>query len=241
MTLSIDRVHAFQDNYIWMISNGSACYAVDPGDAAPVMEYLQQTAQQLVGILVTHWHGDHQGGVQELRQYAPGIPVIGSGKTLACDSQPVAEGDVIDVFGAQFEVLAVPGHTLDHEAFVSTSEQFETPVAFTGDTLFVAGCGRLFEGSAAQMHESLAKINRYPATTQIYCAHEYTLSNLRFAVTVESDNPAVVARLSAVEALRARDEATVPSTLQLERETNPFLRAQSPHELASRRQLKDQF
>lgn len=241
MRLTIDRVHAFTDNYIWMISNGSSCYAVDPGEAAPVLAYLAATGLHLEGILVTHWHGDHQGGVPSLLEHAPNIPVIGSGKSLTCGSEPVREGDRIEVLGAEFDVLEVPGHTLDHVAYVSTSALFANPVAFTGDTMFVAGCGRLFEGSAEQMYDSLHKIDRYPETTAVYCAHEYTLSNLQFAVTAEPGNIAMQERLQAVKALRERDEPTVPSTLQLERETNPFLRSKSASELAIRRQQKDQF
>lgn len=241
MSLKIDRVHAFTDNYIWIISNGSSCYAVDPGDAAPVLEYLTTSGQRLEGILVTHWHGDHQGGVADLLEHAPNIPVIGSKKHLACGSQPVSEGETIAVLGAEFTVLEVPGHTLDHVAFVSTSTLFDHPVAFTGDTMFVAGCGRLFEGTPEQMFTSLHKIDQSPSDTAVYCAHEYTLSNLKFAIAVEPENPAIQERLETVTALRETNQPTVPSTLELERQTNPFLRAQTANELATRRQQKDQF
>lgn len=241
MSLTVDRVHAFTDNYIWMISDGSSCYAVDPGDAAPVLEYLQESGQRLQGILVTHWHGDHQGGVAGLLEQTPNIPVIGSKQRLACGSQPVSDGEVIEVLGAEFTVHEVPGHTLDHVAFVSTSTLFDRPVAFTGDTMFVAGCGRLFEGTPEQMFDSLHKIDQSPSDTAIYCAHEYTLGNLKFAISVEPDNRAIQERLAAVIALRETHQPTVPSTLELERQTNPFLRAQTATELAARRQQKDQF
>ena len=241
MTLVIERVAAFEDNYIWMISNGTECVAVDPGQAGPVMAYLEAPGQRLAGILVTHWHGDHQGGVQDLLKRYPGIPVTGSAKTLACGSEPVKEGHHVDVLGAQFDVVEVPGHTLDHVAYLSQSPLLPFPVAFTGDTMFVAGCGRLFEGTAAQMYDSLHKIDQYPAETRIYCAHEYTLSNLTFAAVAEPSNVDIQARLDHVRACRARDEATVPSTLAEERLTNPFLRANSAEALGVLRQQKDQF
>lgn len=239
--LSIARVHAFSDNFIWMIHNGREAVCVDPGDAQPVLAYLGETKQRLIGILLTHWHGDHQGGVEDLKAAYPDAWVRGSKKQLEGPSEPLHEGDVIDVLGASFQVLEVPGHTLDHIALVSESTLFPTPVAFTGDTLFAGGCGRLFEGTPEHMFESLSKLNQWPETTQIYCAHEYTEANLRFAVVCEPNNAAAQERLKSVSMMRSRGEATVPSTLSLERQTNPFLRSKSSQVLADRRQQKDHF
>lgn len=239
--LVIDRIEAFDDNYIWAIQNGAQCVVVDPGDAAPVFDYLKHHSFDLKGILLTHWHGDHQGGVEALKAAYPDCVVRGSAKPLKGASIPVVEGEHLEVLGAVFQVLETPGHTLDHVSYVSESPMFRQPVAFTGDTLFAAGCGRLFEGTPAQMYASLAKLNRLPADTMVYCAHEYTLANLRFAVSIEADNEAAHARLLAVQGLRAHGGVTVPTTLSLERETNPFLRAANAEELAVRRQLKDEF
>lgn len=239
--LSIARVHAFADNFIWMIHNGREAVCVDPGDAQPVLSYLGETEQRLIGIVLTHWHGDHQGGVEDLKTAYPDAWVRGSKKQLKGPSEPLREGDVIDVLGASFQVLEVPGHTLDHIALVSESTLFPTPVAFTGDTLFAGGCGRLFEGTPEHMFESLSKLNQWPETTQIYCAHEYTEANLRFAVVCEPNNAAAQERLKSVSMMRSRGEATVPSTLSLERQTNPFLRSESSQVLADRRLQKDHF
>ena len=239
--IRIDRIPAFQDNYIWALTQGTECVVVDPGDAGPVLAYLQAHSYQLVGILLTHWHGDHQGGVDALKAAFPACAVYGSAKPLKGPSKPLGERDQVELLGAVFQVLETPGHTLDHITYVSTSPVFETPVAFTGDTLFAGGCGRLFEGTALQMFESLAKINQLPANTAIYCAHEYTLANLQFAVTAEPEHAPTADRLSQVAAARDRDEPTVPTTLAIERDTNPFLRAPSPEVLAARRHAKDEF
>ena len=239
--LQVHRVHAFSDNYIWVISDGVSAWAVDPGDAVPVVEFLNMHGLTLSGILLTHWHGDHQGGVEELCSHYDGIQVVGSNKALKGPSRPISEGETVDVLGATFKTLEVPGHTLDHVAFFSDSPLFETPVAFTGDTLFVAGCGRLFEGTADNMFESLQKLNALPENTSIYCAHEYTLANLKYAAFAEPDNADVQSRLALVEKLRSQDVSTVPTTLLMERLTNPFLRARDSSELAARRLQKDNF
>ncbi len=239
--LQIHRVHAFDDNYIWVVADDENAWVVDPGDAAPVIAFLESHALTLQGILLTHWHGDHQGGVLDLCSRFAGIEVIGSHQPLKGPSKPVSEGDIIRVLGANFEVIEVPGHTLDHVAYTSVSDQFQQPVAFTGDTLFAAGCGRLFEGSAGNMFSSLKKINQLPANTEIYCAHEYTLANLNFAVVAEPDNQETHKRRQQVSEMRAQGAATVPTTLELERLTNPFLRATTVAQLAERRLQKDQF
>jgi len=239
--LQIHRVHAFNDNYIWVISDGVFGWVVDPGDAKPVIDFLNTHRLILSGILLTHWHGDHQDGVEELCSHYDDIEVIGSKKALKGPSHPISEGESVNVLGATFKALEVPGHTLDHVAFYSDSTLFETPIAFTGDTLFAAGCGRLFEGTADNMFESLQKLNALPENTTIYCAHEYTLANLKYAAFAEPDNSDVQSRLALVEKLRSQDISTVPTTLLMERLTNPFLRARDSSELAARRSQKDNF
>ena len=239
--LRIHRIHAFSDNYIWVIADDKNAWVVDPGDASPVIEFLEAHQLSLSGILLTHWHGDHQGGVEDLCTRYPELQIIGSKKALKGPSRPVVEGDMVEVLGALFRAIEVPGHTLDHVAFFSDSDLFETPVAFTGDTLFVAGCGRLFEGTAENMFESLQKLDKLPGNTAIYCAHEYTLANLKYATIAEPENVEIQKRLVKVEELRSKQYATVPTTLVMERLTNPFLRAKDASELAARRLQKDNF
>jgi hydroxyacylglutathione hydrolase len=238
--LKIIRLHAFNDNYIWVIRNQTVAFVVDPGDCDPVINYLNDENLRLQGILLTHWHNDHQGGVEVLKATYPEAQVYGSTKQLKGPSNPVRENDRVDVLGAEFRVLEVPGHTLDHVAFFSHSCFFDFPVAFTGDTLFAAGCGRLFEGTPNDMFVSLGKLNQLPEDTKIFCAHEYTEANLKFAVTAEPDNKAMSDRLERVKIQRLGSEPTIPTDLALERLTNPFLRASSVEQLAARRKAKDQ-
>jgi hydroxyacylglutathione hydrolase len=220
--LEIDAIPAFQDNYFWLFrAQGSRnAWIVDPGDAAPVEEALAARDLALAGILVTHHHSDHTGGVSQLSA-GRGIPVIGPASArIEQVTRAVHESDRVDAAGVTFEVLEVPGHTLDHIAFHCPEER----VLFCGDTLFAGGCGRLFEGTALQMHRSLSKLSALPGSTRVYCAHEYTLANLTFAAAIEPDNSALAERLERVRAQRARREATVPSTIGVEQDTNPFLR-----------------
>lgn len=223
--MHIHRVNAFSDNYLWVVENPDAGEAlvVDPGDAAPVAAELERRNLNLVAILLTHHHPDHIGGVDRLKAtwdatvYGPRSPQIPQVETV------LGEGDTLTVLGCHFQVFEVPGHTLDHIAYYS--EDLEPrPVLFCGDTLFAGGCGRLFEGTPAQMLTSLNKLRTLPDATRVYCAHEYTLANLRFATAVEPDNPEVLDRLRSVEQQRQENRATVPSTLALEKATNPFLR-----------------
>ncbi|RMH46961.1 MAG: hydroxyacylglutathione hydrolase [Gammaproteobacteria bacterium] len=222
--MKIDAIPAFSDNYIWKLSDGEHAYVVDPGDANAVIRTLLKSHEQLVGILVTHHHADHVGGVRTLFEQF-GCRIIGpaSHKT-GCPHETVKEGDTITLspLPIQLRVVEVPGHTLDHVAYMGHG------IALTGDTLFAGGCGRLFEGSAEQMWTSLSKLKALSDTTRIYCAHEYTLSNLKFAVTIEPDNPVLKSRLEAVMALRQQGEITLPSSIELEKATNPFLRADLP-------------
>jgi len=221
---SIEPIPAFADNYFWLIARGNDAAVVDPGDPQPVIQRLQQRQLRLTDILVTHHHGDHVGGVSALVQ-ATGARVWGP-RREAIPSRDVAlaGGERIEVLGIDFEIIDVPGHTLGHIAYYAPQQQW----LFCGDTLFGAGCGRLFEGTAEQMNASLGRLAALPAATQVFCAHEYTLSNLRFALAVEPDNRALRERQRACTELRQRGVPTLPSTIGEERATNPFLRCEEP-------------
>lgn len=218
----ISFIPAFKDNYIWLLTRGKRAFVVDPGDAAPVQARLEADGLTLEGILITHHHADHQGGVADLKaRWQAEVHAPGNESITGC-TRPLSGGESIDVLGQKVTVIAVPGHTLGHLAYY-------TPGAlFCGDTLFGAGCGRLFEGTPAQMSASLDRIATLPDDTLIYCAHEYTEMNLRFALAVEPDNPELLARVAKVAALRAAGLPSVPSTLGEEKATNPFLRCQEP-------------
>jgi hydroxyacylglutathione hydrolase len=227
-SLSVLTVPAFKDNYLWLIHDGVHAAAVDPGDGPPILDALRANGLTLTAILLTHHHADHIGGVpQLLKEYD--VPVYGPRHDgIEAVTRPLGEGDRFQVPGLALEmsVLDVPGHTLGHIAYVR-----ETPGAhwlFCGDTLFGAGCGRLFEGTPAQMAASLAKLAALPDDTLVYCAHEYTLSNLRFAEAVEPGNRALKMRIEADSRARGTNLPTVPSTIAAEKATNPFLRATEP-------------
>ena len=218
--VQIEPVPAFRDNYLWLLHSGRRAVVVDPGDAAPVLRALEARGLKLEAVLLTHHHADHVGGVAALVQ-AHGAHVYGPANTpFAQVDTRLSDGDTVTVLDRQFAVMTVPGHTLDHIAY------WCAPLAalFCGDTLFAGGCGRIFEGTAPQMFASLARIAALPDATRVYCAHEYTLSNLRFAVGVEPENAELLQRQRQCEQLRARGEPTVPSLLAIERATNPFLR-----------------
>ena len=217
------HVRAFDDNYIWVVRGRSADHAVlvDPGDAAPVLAELPRLGLTPAAILCTHHHGDHVGGIEELLRHHPGLPVYGPAtEPIPGITRTLRGGETVTIpaLGLTFSVLAVPGHTRGHLAYYGHGW------LFCGDTLFQCGCGRLFEGTAAQMHQSLAALADLPGETLVYCAHEYTLYNVPFAVAVEPDNRAAVAWQREAAALRARGEPTVPTTLAHELATNPFLR-----------------
>lgn len=221
----IDALPAFADNYIWLLQDDQnrRCVVVDPGDAAPVQAWLDAHADwTLEAILTTHHHADHVGGVAALKAKT-GARVFGPAqeKIPALD-QPLHDGQRIEVLGLDFEIIDVPGHTLGHIAYFHADA--ELPWLFCGDTLFAGGCGRLFEGTPQQMFDSLSRLAALPEATQVYCAHEYTLSNLRFAQAVEPENPQVAARLAQVIAWREEERISLPSQIGLERQTNPFLR-----------------
>jgi hydroxyacylglutathione hydrolase len=225
-------VPAFSDNYIWLLCDDQRrrAVAVDPGDAAPVIAALGTHGLELAAVLVTHHHPDHVGGLPALRAAYPNALVHGP-MNPAIDGidRRYRHGDTLalDGFELVFKVIEVPGHTLDHIAWFAPriGAADPRPVLFCGDTLFAGGCGRLFEGTAAQMLASLGRLAALPDETLVYCAHEYTASNLRFARAVEPGNAALAERERRVTALRSADRATVPSNLALERATNPFMRA----------------
>jgi len=224
---SIIPVPAFADNYIWLIVQDGRAAVVDPGDAAPVLAHLDRERLTLSAILNTHHHGDHVGGNAKLLERAA-VPVFGpAGEAIPGCTHPLREGDAIEVPGVnvRLSVLDVPGHTAGHIAYAG---DIDGPVVFCGDTLFAAGCGRLFEGTAEQMWTSLSKLAALPPGTRAYCAHEYTLANLRFARAVEPDSAALAARTARDGATRAAGRPTVPSTIADELATNPFLRADQP-------------
>lgn len=221
---------AFTDNYVWAIRDGGRAAVVDPGDAAPVRDWLAREGVALAAILVTHHHRDHTGGVVELVREAA-VPVIGPAReAIPARTLAVGGGDAVDLpgMGLALDVLDIPGHTAGHIAFVGRGDAWGGPVVFCGDTLFAAGCGKVFEGTPAQMWASLSALAALPGETRVYCGHEYTLSNLRFAAAVEPRNPDIVDRAAREQAKRDRGWPTLPSTIAEERRTNPFLRAGEP-------------
>ena len=218
---------AFSDNYVWAIRAGDRAAVVDPGDDEPVAAWLARERASLCAILVTHHHPDHTGGIADLVRTHP-VPVIGPAReAIPARTLAVGGGDRFEVpgLGLPLEVLDVPGHTAGHVAYAGRGADWGTPVVFCGDTLFAAGCGRLFEGTADQMWTSLSALAALPGETRVYCAHEYTLANLRFAAAVEPANPAIAERTARERAKRDRGLPTVPSTIAEELATNPFLRA----------------
>jgi hydroxyacylglutathione hydrolase len=220
--LNVLTVPAFQDNYLWLIHDGVHAAVVDPGDAAPILDALAAHRLSLAAILLTHHHADHVGGVPELlRQFK--VPVFGPRQeAIPQITYPLEEGDTVPIpeLGLTLRVLDVPGHTAGHIAYFAPEQSW----LFCGDTLFAGGCGRLFEGTPQQMVASLSKLAALPDATQVYCAHEYTLANLRFASEVEPGNAALKARIVREQALRDQGKPTVPSTIAVEKATNPFLR-----------------
>jgi len=231
-------IPALSDNYIWLLQRDGRALIVDPGQAEPVLSVLQEQQLTLEAILLTHHHHDHVGGAEELRQSTGAVVYGPAAETLPVCDHPVAQGDTVRLknLHISLSVLDIPGHTAGHIGFFSQIAGF-APVLFCGDTLFAAGCGRLFEGTPAQMLDSLSKIAALPQDALVCCAHEYTLSNLRWALQVEPDNAVLQARWEAAQRARAQGLPTLPSTLGLELQSNPFLRtAQGPViDAASRR------
>ena len=229
--MKIHPLPAFEDNYIWLLQEGDAVAVVDPGEAAPVMRHLDACGAHLCAILATHRHDDHTAGIGELLARWP-VPVFGPAReTQAVPGvdQPLSGGERIRLpeLDAEFEVIAVPGHTLGHIAY------YRSGALFCGDVLFGAGCGRVFEGTMKEMQASLAHLAALPPETAVYCAHEYTQSGLRFARAVEPGNAAIAARIADVAKLRERGLPTLPSNIGLELATNPFLRLRAPEVAAA--------
>lgn len=239
MALEIVRIPVLSDNYVWLVHEpvSGETMVVDPAVAPPVLEKAEELGWKISQIWNTHWHPDHTGGNAEIKQ-ATGCTITGpaaeAGRIPTLDAQ-VKGGDVVRLGDVAADVLDVPAHTAGHIAFHFAEDK----AAFVGDTLFAMGCGRLFDGTAEQMFGNMRALEALGDDTAIYCAHEYTLSNGRFALTVEPENTALVQRMAEVVALRDRGEPTVPTTIALEKATNPFMRATSVAELAARRTAKD--
>ena len=244
--VEIVRIPVLSDNYVWLVHEDASgeILVIDPAVAEPVLAEADARGWRIGQIWNTHWHPDHTGGNQAIKAAAAkdgGVctitgPAAEAARIPTLDRQ-VREGDIVSLGRLQAKVIEVPAHTAGHIAYHLPDEA----VIFVGDTLFAMGCGRLFEGTAEQMHSNLQRLASLPPETQVYCAHEYTLSNARFAATVEPGNEALARRVREVEAARAAGEATVPTTIGLELATNPFMRATSADELAERRLAKDNF
>ncbi len=239
MALEIIRIPVLSDNYVWLVreSESGEVMVVDPAVALPVLAKADELGWKITQIWNTHWHPDHTGGNAEIKE-ATGCIITGPAAEFAriptLDVQ-VKGGDKVMLGAASAKVIDVPAHTAGHIAYHFADDH----TAFVGDTLFAMGCGRLFEGTADQMYANMRKLEALGDDTAVYCAHEYTLSNGRFALTVEPENAALVERMAEVTAMRERGESTVPTSIALERATNPFMRARSVEELASRRAAKD--
>jgi hydroxyacylglutathione hydrolase len=238
--LEITAVPVLTDNYVWLIHNGATgeTAAVDPSVADPVLGAVAAKGWSLTQVLNTHWHPDHTGGNEAIKA-ATGCSIIApeEARRVSPVDRVVVEGDRVTVAGAEAIVWDIPAHTAGHIAYYFAEEG----MIFVGDTMFAMGCGRLFEGSAEQMYSNMQRIAALPADVRIYCGHEYTLANARFAAHVEPDSTAIAARLAQVQAMRERGEITLPTTVAQERETNPFVRSTNVEEFARRRAAKDSF
>lgn len=237
--MEIVPVPAFSDNYLWLVHDEASdeTAVVDPGDAAPVLAEADRRGWAITQVWNTHWHPDHTGGNLAIKE-ATGARIFGpAGETIPGRDVGLSEGDELRLGDHVGQVIEVPGHTLGHIALIFDADG----VAFVGDTLFAMGCGRLFEGTPQQMYRSLQRLTELPAETRLYCAHEYTLSNARFAAHANPDNATIADRLSEVKQLRDHGKITLPTTVAQERETNVFVRATDWEEFARLRQEKDSF
>ena len=254
--INIEPIKAFDDNYIWLMTTNEGSIVVDPGENINLLKVIEKKNIKLDAILVTHHHYDHTGGIKELLTKYPNLKVYGPNNNVDLIKSRLVDGELLNVIGVDFEVIEIPGHTLDHIAYYANINN--SPILFCGDTLFAGGCGRVFEGTFDQMYESLMKLKKLPQNTRIYCGHEYTINNLKFAKAVEPDNIDLIARYNDAIDLRKNNIPTLPSTLSIELKTNPFLRAEKnnvqkiiPHEFktglsekeifSALRQWKDNF
>jgi hydroxyacylglutathione hydrolase len=241
MPLDIVRIPALSDNYIWLVhdSDSGETMVVDPAESVQVLAEAEKRGWKITAIWNTHWHPDHTGGNAAIKA-ATGAPVIApaaEAERIPTADRLVKEGDIVTLGKHVATVFETPAHTAGHISYYFADDA----AVFTGDTLFAMGCGRLFEGTAEQMYANLQRLAALPPETQVYCAHEYTLSNARYAHVAEPDNSDTAARLVEVELMRERAEPTVPTTIALERATNPFIRATSAEQFAARRAAKDAF
>ncbi|HEX5258148.1 MAG TPA: hydroxyacylglutathione hydrolase [Sphingomicrobium sp.] len=237
--LEVVPVPAFSDNYLWLVHDQESgeTAVVDPGDAAPVLAEAERLGWTVGQVWNTHWHRDHTGGNFEIKAATDARISGPASENIPGRDIALGEGDEVRLGRHVGRVIEVPGHTLGHIALVFDDDR----IAFVGDTLFAMGCGRLFEGTPAQMYRSLQRLTELPDETRLYCAHEYTLSNARFAAHAEPDNVAIARRLARVQEMRSAGEITVPTTVAQERETNPFVRSTNEEEFARRRAAKDSF
>ena len=237
--MEIAAVPAFTDNYIWLLHDESSgeTAVVDPGDASPALAEAEKRGWRITQVWNTHHHWDHSGGNVAMKE-ATGCIVSGpAAENIPARDVPLSEGSELRIGDHAGHVIEIPGHTLGHIALILDEDR----IAFVGDTLFAMGCGRLFEGTAEQMHHSLQRVAALPPETALYCGHEYTLANARFAIHAEPDNRAIAARLNEVQALREAGNITLPTSVAQERETNPFVRATKVEEFARLRAEKDSF
>ena len=237
--MEIVPVPAFTDNYIWLVHDPASgeTAVVDPGAAEPALSEAARRGWTISQVWNTHWHPDHTGGNLAVKKAAGALVSGPSAETIPGCDVPLANGDTVYLGNHSGRIVEVPGHTLGHIAIIFEEQR----VAFVGDTLFAMGCGRLFEGTPEQMYESLQRLTALPDDTKLYCAHEYTLSNARFAAHAEPDNLAIAERLRHVEALREQGAITIPTTVAEERATNPFVRASSWQQFSQLRAEKDSF
>jgi len=219
--INIEPIAAFSDNYIWLLSTNEGSIVIDPGESKSLLKILKENKLDLRAILITHHHFDHTGGIEEILSEIS-IDVYGPKNNIASINKRLVGGSKINLLGIEFEVIEIPGHTLDHIAYYSKNNG--QPILFCGDTLFAGGCGRVFEGTFEQMHNSLSILKKLPSNTKIYCGHEYTESNLAFAKNVEPLNENIISRYNETLNLRKQGIPSLPSTLGAELQTNPFLR-----------------
>ena len=219
--INIEPIAAFSDNYIWLLSTNEGSIVIDPGESKSLLKILKENKLDLRAILITHHHFDHTGGIEEILSEIS-IDVYGPKNNIASINKRLVGGSKINLLGIEFEVIEIPGHTLDHIAYYSKNNG--QPILFCGDTLFAGGCGRVFEGTFEQMHNSLSILKKLPLNTKIYCGHEYTESNLAFAKNVEPLNENIISRYNEILNLRKQGIPSLPSTIGVELQTNPFLR-----------------